>query len=831
MRQKQYKKPARGRVVEREAFLGALARPAPVAMAVIAALTAAAAARAADTADTVAGPADSLEEVVVTASKRSESMQNVPITITALDAKTLEQKNIQDFKDYASSLPQVSFQENAPGQAVVVMRGISSGGFSVSGSQPTVGLYLDEQPITTNLGSIDMHMYDIARVEVLPGPQGTLYGASSESGTIRVISNKPDTSGFKAGYSAQLNTVTNGTVGGVFEGFVNVPLTDWAAVRLVGWYERDSGYIDNVHQTISAPNAPGGPLTFDNSSFVQGHYNPKTVEGGRLAAKFDIGDNWTISPTLITQKTRWDGIFGQENWNEAGAESNQYPFYASPSTLPSRAVAQYAPQISDDTWVDASLTVQGKIGNFDITYAGSYLTRDEHSSGEYSNYTLAYQQYTTYWPKGKVSMLEYRADRFKMYSNELRIASPSDWPVRFVAGAFQDRQRNDGIEPNEPIIGVNPAYEVGAGTPYAWNETWWLTAEQRVDRDYAVFTEANWDITSKLTFTAGIRRFWYDNTLEGFYGFGDGLGWTPGVATCTNFNAHPLGVPCENVNEEVSDKGWTPKFNLSYKLTPDAMVYLTYSKGFRPGGINRLATQPPYVADFLKNYEAGWKTSWFNNRLRFNGSLYYEQWQNLQFSFPGPFMASLIANAGAADVKGAEVNVDWVPLPGLTLSLGSTYNNAKLTENYCGTVDANGNPIQTNPCVNKSGTVVAAAAPIGTRLPYTPLIKTSMSARYEFPLFGQNGFIQADEVYQSWSPSAMKASDEAALGEIPAYALTNMFFGIDHGNWTAQLMIKNVFDRNAVLSRYGESSASYGFATYSTVQTPRTIGVQFSQKF
>ena len=806
--------------------LGGLMRPAPVALAVMAAMSAARAQEAAQAPQST----DGLQEVVVTAEKRSESMQNVPLTITAIDAKSLEDKNIQDFKDYASSLPQVSFQENTPGQALVVMRGISSGGYSVSGSQPTVGMYLDEQPITTNAGSIDMHMYDIQRVEVLPGPQGTLYGASSESGTIRVITNKPDPSGFKAGYDAQLNSVTNGTVGGVFEGFVNVPLTDHAAVRLVGWYERDSGYIDNVHQTISAPNAPGGALTFDNQNLVEKHNNPKTVEGARLAGKIDIGDNWTISPTLITQTTHWDGIFGQENWNEAGAESNAFPFYSDPTSFGSRTVAQFAPEGGNDSWLDAALTVQGKIGNFDVTYAGSYLHRVEHTYGEYSDYTLAYQQYTKYWPSGHVQMNDYSVDRFKMMSNEVRVASPSDWPVRFVAGGFEDRQQHDAISPNEPIEGVNPVYEVGYGTPYAWNETWWLTAEQRVDRDYALFGEANWDITSKLTFTAGVRRFWYDNTLEGFYGFGTLFG-SPGVNTCTEFNKHVEGVPCENVDEQVSGKGWTPKYNLSYKITPDALVYLTYSKGFRPGGINRLATQPPYASDFLKNYEAGWKTSWFDNHLRFNGALYYEQWQNLQFGFPGPFLAALIANAGAADVKGAELNVDWVPLSGLTLSWGATYNNAKLTENYCGTEDANGNPIATNPCTNASGTVIAAQAPIGTRLPYTPVFKTSVSARYEFPLWGQTGFIQADETYQTWSPSAMKTSDESALGEIPAYAISNLFFGWEHDQWTVELLVKNAFDRNAVLSKYGESTASYGFATYSNLETPRTIGIQFSQRF
>ena len=786
-----------------------------VAMAVMAAMSAARADQSADSAQ----DSDSLQEVVVTAEKRTESLQNVPISVSALDSKALEQMNIQSFSDYASSLPTVSFQNNQPGGAQVFMRGIGSSGAAASGSDPTVGMYLDEQPITTNTGSIDMHMYDIARVEVLPGPQGTLYGASSESGTIRVITNKPDPTAFAAGYNAQLNTVHNGTAGGIFEGFVNVPLTDYAAVRLVGWYERDSGYIDNVHQQIGLDNG----YTLDNANLVEKHYNPTTVEGARLAGKINVNDNWTVSPTLITQRTHWDGIFAQEDWKGTA------PGTPIPSDL---AVAAFGPQVSDDNWVDAALTVQGKIGNFDVTYAGSYLNRNEHTSGEYTDYTLSYQQYESLWPENP-NMLEQNSDAFIMYSNELRVTSPVEEPLRFVAGLYQNHQQHHFVT-DQFIPGVDPAYWVGAGTPQQWTDTWWLTDQQRVDRDYAVFGEGSWDITSKLTLTAGIRRFWYDNTLDGFFGFssatdaafGPGV---PGEAIC--FSGPILDAPCENVNAKSSGKGWTPKYNLAYKIDEDALVYATFSKGFRPGGINRLAILPPYGADFLENYEVGWKTSWFENHLRFNGAVYYEQWKNFQFGFPGPYLSEVIANAGGADVKGLELNVEAVPISGLTLSLGSAYNNAKLTENYCGTFNADGAPISSNPCLNTAGTVIPALAPIGTRLPYTPLVKFNATARYTFPLLGQTGFVEADEVYQTAVSPALKVSDSTQLGEQPAYGLTNMFIGVDRGSWSAELLVKNVFDRRAILSTYAEAGSAEGLATYSTVATPRLIGVQFSQKF
>ncbi len=348
-------------------------------------------------------------------------------------------------------------------------------------------------------------MYDINRLEVLPGPQGTLYGASSEAGTIRIITNKPDPSHFSAGYTAQLNTIYNGTLGGIAEGFVNIPIADNIAVRLVGWYERDSGFINNVHQKITYANG----FTIDNAPFVQNHYNPVTTEGGRAEFKFGINDNWSINPTLITQKTRWDGIFGQETWKDT-AEGTPIPSQLS--------VAQFAPEPGGDSFVDGALTVLGKIGNFDLTYAASVLKRNTFVDTEYVDYTLSYEFSEPYWPTNP-SMYSFESVGYQTYSNELRIASPSNYPVRFVAGFFQERQLSD-FTLYEPIPGLNPAFAVGAGTPFVWTGAEYLDFIQRVDRDWAAFAEANWDITSSLTATVGFRRFRYDNTIQGFFGFG-----------------------------------------------------------------------------------------------------------------------------------------------------------------------------------------------------------------------------------------------------------------------------------------------------------------------
>src|SRR3954468_10244534 len=247
-----------------------------------------------------AAPADE-NEIVITAQKREENLQDVPISIQALSTRRLEEANVSNFNDYTKLTPSVSFQTGTPGSANVYIRGVASGGDgNHSGSLPSVGVYLDEQPVTTIGGTLDIHVYDIARIEVLRGPQGTLYGASSEAGTIRIISNKPDKTGFYGGADGELNTVSHGGVGGRLEGFLNAPIASGAAPRLVGWYQHDAGYIDNIPGTRSFLPRPGG-ITVNNAAFVEKDYNDVEVAGGRAALGIDLADNWTATASLMGQ--------------------------------------------------------------------------------------------------------------------------------------------------------------------------------------------------------------------------------------------------------------------------------------------------------------------------------------------------------------------------------------------------------------------------------------------------------------------------------------------------------------------------------------------------
>ena len=319
-------------------------------------------------------------ELVVTAEKREENIQSVPMSIQAMDTRTLNRLNINDFQDYVKFMPSVSFQTLAPSETSVYMRGISSGDdANHSGPLPSVGTYLDEQPITTIGGTLDIHIYDMARIEVLPGPQGTLYGASSESGTMRFITNPPSTSGFAAAYDLEGSLMDHGAPGYVAEGFVNIPVTPQIAVRLVGFYERDGGFIDNVPGT--RPFATSG-ATISNAGMVHDNFNPVETYGGRAAIKFQLNDNWSITPTVIAQDMRADGIFG---YNPSVGDLE---------------VQHFQPDSDHDQWIQAALTINGKIDGWDLTYSGGYFARKINSLSDYTDYSVAYDaasSYGAYW--------------------------------------------------------------------------------------------------------------------------------------------------------------------------------------------------------------------------------------------------------------------------------------------------------------------------------------------------------------------------------------------------------------------------------------------------
>ena len=762
-----------------------------------------------------------LDEIIVTAQKRQEDLQEVPVSIQAFGTQTLEELRITDFEDYVRFLPTVSYTTFGPGFAQVYMRGVASGGDgNHSGSLPSVGVYLDEQPITTIQGALDVHLYDIQRVEALAGPQGTLYGASSQAGTLRIITNKPDASEFSAGYDLEGSTVSDGDTGYLAEGHVNVPMGESAAIRLVGWVRHDPGYIDNVRGSRTFPVSG---IAVDNALRAEDDYNDVDTYGARAALKVDLNDSWTITPALMAQKQEANGTFG---------------FDPSVGDL---QVQHVYPEKSDDQWMQAALTIEGRIANLDLVYAGSYLDRDVDTESDYSDYSYWYDVrygYGAYIYDDDGALINpsqyiQGKDRYERESHELRLSSPSDLRTRFVAGLFMQRQVHD-IQQRYRIDDLTSMFEVTG-----WVDTLWLTEQERIDRDYAVFGEVSFDVTDALTLTGGARYFKSENSLEGFFGFADDFSSSGrnGETLCSFIAGDPqfdtsswtpfqnVGTaPCTNLDKRVEEKDTIFKFNAAYRFDEDRMVYATWSEGFRPGGINRVGTLPPYLADYLTNYELGWKTTWGGNRFRFNGAVFSQEWEDFQFSLLGQNGLTEIKNANQARINGIEADVTWVATDQLTLSGGAAWLDSELTENYCGFV---------NEETGQPETVCdEPEAPEGTQLPVTPKFKGNMTARYEFPMGSFDAHLQASVIYVGKRWADLRVLERGIIGELDSYTTADFSAGMGNGTYNVELFVNNATDERAEITRFAQcAEAVCGEQTYIVTNLPRTIGLRFGQKF
>jgi outer membrane receptor protein involved in Fe transport len=819
-------------------------------------------------------------EIVVTAQKREENLQDVPVSIQAIGSRRLDQLNISSFEDYTKQLPSVSFQQSQSGGTVVYMRGIATGGPSEgnhSGSLPSVGTYLDEQPVTTIGGALDVHIYDIARIESLAGPQGTLYGASSQAGTIRIITNKPDLKGTYGRVDAELNTVAHGSPGGSLEGMFNMPIAERIAFRGTAFYRREGGFIDNVLGTRTYCGDPvvedGGTvgcvrngISVDNQELVDDNINSRRVYGARAALKIDLDDNWTVTPTIMHQNSRSNG------------------FYAYHPELDDLEAHRFRDEFFKDKFTQAALTVEGKIYNFDLTYAGAYMRRPTNSLGDYTDYADAYDAY--YESVGGLANYFYYLDaagntidprqyiigreKFKKMSHELRLATPQAGPFRAVVGAFYQRQTND-IYQDYLIDNLDPNLSVN-GHP----GTLWLTLQEREDKDYALFGEASFDVTPQITLTAGGRLFKYNNSLFGFAGFGKNPNFdedtaevppnaaygSSGVRRCLTVNGLQLiddedsplaeggvaGTPCTNVGDVVDGmavprrtkgNGFTHRLNAQFKPNDDMMFYGTWSRGFRPGGINRQPNAPAYDPDYLTNYELGWKTSF--GPVRWNGAIFHQVWKKFQFSFLGENSLTVIQNGRDATVDGIETDVSYVA-GGLTLNAAAAYVDAKAKQNVCFVSFDEAKDCDTlfvndadDPDDDVQDFIVT---PAGARLPVTPKFKTAVTARYAWPVGTGRMHVQGALSYRGSARVDTRRNvgdhetvidPETYYGRIRSAALFDTFLGYNWGNYTAELFATNLFDKRNDLVRF----VACGICTQARVTPgrPRTIGIRLGTRF
>lgn len=716
-----------------------------------------------------------VEEVTVTAEKRSVGVQKVPISITALSEQKLERTGVESVADIGRLVPSLSVVSSGPGENQIIIRGISS----TAGTAATVGYYIDETPVSASSsvgqgstrGVIDPGFADIARVEVLRGPQGTLYGSSSMGGTVRYLTNQPDlTSTYE-----DIGSSVSGTQGGGFNysnnALVNAPLVpDVLALRTVVFQRHEDGYIDRYETD------PKNYLAVETNGPVKKDVNTEDTYGGRMSLLYQPDGSTTITPSIYYEQTKLGAPY-----------TIDVPPGSTNNLIQSRLVDEPETQRA----FLANVTAKKSLDYVDLLSSTSYYDRALNITDDASKVIDFFFSSV----QSSVYPIAMRGNYFnKEFTQEFRAASTWEGPLQGVAGLYYHYVR----APLESSIPVPAGYNEAFGSPFG-NETLFAAFRDAVSRERAVFTELNYEILDGLKFTAGVRGF---NVTQKFSQGGSGV----------------LNGGDTLVSGTSSDTGVDPKFGLSYQATPDILTYATASKGFRQGGPNNPApaaacgaqiaaiglsssSLTKYQSDSLWNYEVGAKTAWFDKSVTVNGSLYYIDWDKVQQQIDLNCGFDITANFGKAVSRGGELEVSYVPLDGLTLSSGAGYSNAVLLNSIPGT-----------------------SAEKGDRLLDSPHWTLNVAAEYDRPLpFGPAAFVRLDQTYTS---SANNLYDRtSAYYQRPGFAVTNFRAGMQDGRWQVSFFIDNLFNRIAETSLPEAISADLSDQRRETTTRPRTIGL------
>lgn len=805
----------------------------PLALAIAAALSGGAAsyslpAEAAD--DTPAGT--TLEEVIVTARKRSENLQDVPISIDVYTSKDLKNLAITQFEDYAEMTPSISFVSAGPGTQTFVMRGVSDGSNPNYANQATTGFLVDDMSMNFEGGTPDLHLYDIQQIEVLNGPQGTTFGAGAMAGALRFTTNKPDASGFSAGIDTDVGKIDGGTHNGTIEGFVNIPLIeDWTAIRLSAYNDYHGGYIDNLNVTRNWVNG----TVSNNSQWAGQNYNVEKVVGGRAAISQKIADGWKATLTAGYQRQLTHGSW-DENPTIGGAIGYGGTLPDGPArSLGQKNVARFGPEFKQYYTRTLDFHLDGDVGIGDLVYASAFWSQDDRWVNEYSEYmqyvntgppkdlTAAGQQgYTCLTDpvssKGAspysgcnvpTQYYDYR-NKVDRWSNELRLQSKAGGWFHWLVGTYWEKTHETineyyhmpGLQAAGQAYQAAAAYYYNTGARPPKPDDWYSYQERYDYLQSTEFANVVFDITPKLHLEAGTVHFRSDfNTFT--YG---GYWYSPQTTS----------------QAPGASRKWNSKAGLSYNVTGDFLLYADWAQGFRDGGVNpgipascsKNGVPTEYQPDTLTNYEVGWKTTWLDKRLLWNGAAYYMPWKNYQALLFDPGVCasnSFNANIGDARVYGMESNVKYQASTFLSMELSASYNDSRITSN-----SFSNQYFQVNP---------------GERLPYVPYFDWSGNLRYDRPVQDAlHWYGQYDVEHKGDMFNTLQENGSNGLPYVlqPGYTLMNIRFGLEQldEHWTAELYITNLTNKNAVI--YTNEG---NFDLRQTVNEPRVFGMRLSYRF
>jgi iron complex outermembrane recepter protein len=844
---------------------------------------------AAHAADSDPGPpvgGNILSEVVVTAQRRTESVQDVPITIQALTSETLSQLHATTLDDYLKFVPNLTTAGSGPGQSNIYMRGLAvpiagNQGSGSVGSFPNVAVYLDEQSVQLPGRNLDIYAADLERIEVLEGPQGTLFGAGAEAGVLRYITNKPRINVTEANVEADYAVTAHGDPSTSVNATLNLPLiSDKLALRAVIYDDARGGYINNISGTFARANTdlgisyaggsvPPNSPTLNNQALVGRATNPVTYKGVRVGALWKVNDDWDALIQQSYQNMEADGVFAEE-----AVDSQGHP-------LPDLSVQLYNPSYDKDRFENTALTVNGRLANLKVVYAGSYLVRNIEQQQDYTNYARGvYADYYQCVPGQCFSPSATWLDieRNTHQSHEIRLSTPDEWRLRAIGGLFWEKYQiqeqvyynyKAADAPFSPLAPPTGYYEVNGsivpwGTPGETFVPYPVTSinpgvlggttafYDDITRGYtqkAAFGSVDFDLLPKtLTLTAGTR--YYDiNTDES--------GSSGGSFGCQLENYPTAPNPCvnhsnvTNLNAEhldVAYRGFRSRANLSWKVSSDALLYYTWSQGYRPGGFNRASNAPgatsplagvfvsplAYKPDTLTNNEMGWKTEWFDRHLMFDGAVYQEDWHNTQVTVFDPGITGnqiFTTNGPNYRVRGLETQIQVLITTGLTVSLSGAWNSSELVKEV-DFVDQNGNPIVWSNYRDSKGNPLRN--PFGQRgdpLAQCPPFEGNIRARYEVAIGDYSWFVQAAATHQAHSYASTDRLTKDFQGnsvayDDPGFSTYDASLGVSRDGWQVQFYGENLTDTRAQL--YANYAQWYKAVT---INRPRTLGVHFSYKF
>jgi iron complex outermembrane receptor protein len=861
---------------------------------------------------------EAIQEVTVTAQRRTENVQNVPITIQTLSSLQLKELNIQSFDDAVRYLPNVSFATNGPGQGNIFMRGLSPGSAgnqsqSSIASFPNVALYLDDQSVQFPGRNLDIIAVDMERIEVLEGPQGTLFGGGAEAGAIRYITNKPKLNVTEGSADATYSVTAHGDPNSAVNAVLNVPIiTDHFALRAVIYSDRRGGYIDNVPSTFTRQNTDNGTFRFgvgptagvcpnglppgapakglpngvcvplglpvtNNLTVAKNAQNPVDYTGIRVSGLYQFNDDWSLLVQQSYQNMEADGVFAQ------------YPIGSDGQALQPLQVTSFTPSYDKDKFENTSWTLNGKIGFLNAVYTGGYLVRTTQQVGDYSNYARGsygdYYQCTgapkTVAKTGPLRCYTAATDwndwtRNTHQTHEIRISTPNDWRIRGLVGAFYENFLiQDDMNFNyKSIPACNPAnlavaltggpacvgdVETQPGStathPGQRGDTTAFGEDlQRGYKQDALFTSIDFDIIPKvLTITGGTRWYHYDEFETGSEYFTS--------TSCANVpNPCPAGKNLDKIGLRKTFNGFRSRGNLTWHVTPDILLYYTYSQGYRPGGFNRetgkslVATGPDgvkqlfkpssYSPDSLTNQEIGVKSEFLDHRVQVNLSVYHMLWNQIQDPLFNPAAlgnTTFVTNGANYRINGAELQVVARVTQGLTLQGSASYNDAKQSNSPC--LMAN-NPASATfgkcitQVVNPAGILVpleSVFGPQGGVPAFSPKLQYNVRARYDWAINDYKAFVMAGANHVGGMFNQIDNGTTNFVGNPsttllrffqPEYTTYDASLGISKDSWTAEAFGTNLGNSNASVF-----TSSAQFIKSEVPLRPRIVGLRIGYKF